>query len=168
MEIFVQKFTQLGFKLLPNSSKELKTSCNSPDSANPCKHIASVYYILGERFDEDPFLLFELRGIQKEPLLELLRKQRASGKINDIIPVKAEEEEQVKLEDVVSRNLSLKDVENYWGNKTKTNNSIRIQDDSSSKVDILQKLAVIHHEKDIKNTNDALKILKELIDVLSN
>ena len=33
-----------------------------PDWANPCKHIAAVHYLLGERFDDDPFLMFLLRG----------------------------------------------------------------------------------------------------------
>ncbi|MGH9551104.1 MAG: hypothetical protein ACRD3W_17100, partial [Terriglobales bacterium] len=36
------------------------------------KHIAAVYYLLGEEFDRDPFLIFKLRGMSKEKLLELL------------------------------------------------------------------------------------------------
>jgi len=56
---------------------ELKTDCSCPDWANPCKHIAAVYYLLGERFDEDPFLIFLLRGRSKEELMEMLRKRRA-------------------------------------------------------------------------------------------
>ena len=39
-----------------NATKNLKTSCSCPDSSNPCKHYAAVYYILGENFDQDPFL----------------------------------------------------------------------------------------------------------------
>lgn len=51
----------------------------APDWANPCKHVAAVYYLLGERFDADPFLLFTLRGRTKEQVAAELRKRRAVG-----------------------------------------------------------------------------------------
>ena len=62
--------------LFPSKS-DLDTDCSCPDWANPCKHIAAVYYLLGERFDEDPFLIFLLRGRSKEELMEMLRQRRA-------------------------------------------------------------------------------------------
>jgi len=43
------------------------------------KHIAAVYYLLGERFDDDPFMLFRLRGRTKEQIMEALRAKRAAG-----------------------------------------------------------------------------------------
>src|SRR5207247_5960396 len=48
---------------------DLATECSCPDYSNPCKHIAAVYYLLGEEFDRDPFLLFKLRGLSREELL---------------------------------------------------------------------------------------------------
>ena len=63
--------------LFPASRGDLETNCSCPDWANPCKHIAAVYYLLGERFDEDPFLLFELRGRSQEEIAVALRKRRA-------------------------------------------------------------------------------------------
>ena len=57
------------------------TDCNCPDWVNPCKHIAAVHYILGERFDEDPFMIFRLRGRTQEQILEALR-QRRSGQLD--------------------------------------------------------------------------------------
>lgn len=54
--------------LLPNSRADFKTSCSCPDYENPCKHIAGVYYLLAARLDEDPLLLFELRGLTREAL----------------------------------------------------------------------------------------------------
>jgi uncharacterized Zn finger protein len=62
--------------LFPSKS-DLDTDCSCPDWANPCKHIAAVYYLLGERFDDDPFLIFLLRGRSKEELMEMLRRRRA-------------------------------------------------------------------------------------------
>jgi uncharacterized Zn finger protein len=48
--------------LFPDRRSDLKTDCSCPDYSNPCKHIAATHYILGERFDEDPCLIFRLRG----------------------------------------------------------------------------------------------------------
>ncbi|MBU7037515.1 MAG: SWIM zinc finger family protein, partial [Theionarchaea archaeon] len=54
------------------------TYCSCPDWANPCKHIAAVYFLLAERFDEDPFLIFHLRGRTKEEIINVLREKRGS------------------------------------------------------------------------------------------
>jgi len=60
--------------LLPRSRKDFAlTGCSCPDYANPCKHIAGVYYRLASRLDGDPFLLFELRGLSRERLHQGLR-----------------------------------------------------------------------------------------------
>jgi uncharacterized Zn finger protein len=63
--------------LFPTRRDDLETNCSCPDYANPCKHVAAVYYLLGERFDEDPFLILHLRGKDKELLLDELRQRRA-------------------------------------------------------------------------------------------
>jgi len=65
--------------LLPSSYDQLRASCTCPDAANPCKHTAAVYYILAERFDEDPFALLTLRGRTQEELLDGLRARRAKA-----------------------------------------------------------------------------------------
>ena len=65
--------------LLPGSYDELRATCTCPDAANPCKHLAAVYYILAERFDEDPFALFTWRGMTREELLEQLRARRTKA-----------------------------------------------------------------------------------------
>jgi uncharacterized Zn finger protein len=66
-------FNATGLSLFPEGSKDLKTECSCPDWSNPCKHIAAVYYLLGEEFDRDPFLIFKLRGMDREGLMEMLR-----------------------------------------------------------------------------------------------
>lgn len=55
--------------LFPSRASELHTECSCPDWSNPCKHIAAVYYLLGEEFDRDPFLIFRLRGLDTGALL---------------------------------------------------------------------------------------------------
>jgi uncharacterized Zn finger protein len=71
-----EAFTEVKLSLFPSRVSDLKTACSCPDSSNPCKHIAAVYYILAEQFDEDPFLLFTWRGRTKEELIEKLRLLR--------------------------------------------------------------------------------------------
>src|SRR6266404_4194850 len=56
-------FRSAGVSLFPEKRNDLTTECSCPDPVNPCKHIAAVYYLLGEEFDRDPFLIFQLRGI---------------------------------------------------------------------------------------------------------
>lgn len=63
-------FEEVGEHLLPRSAKDFTTSCSCPDYFNPCKHIAGVCHLLAGELDDDPFLLFELRGLSREQLRE--------------------------------------------------------------------------------------------------
>lgn len=82
-------FQKVGLSLFPDELDDLRTKCSCPDWSNPCKHIAAVYYLIGEEFDRDPFLLFKIRGLSREELFELLktddtkpvpqRKRKAGG-----------------------------------------------------------------------------------------
>jgi uncharacterized Zn finger protein len=65
-------FDAAGLSLFPERLQDLATECSCPDWSNPCKHIAAVYYLLGEEFDRDPFLIFKLRGLPREDLVGLL------------------------------------------------------------------------------------------------
>ena len=65
-------FQAEGVSLFPERYKDLSTECSCPDYENPCKHIAAVYYLLGEEFDRDPFLIFRMRGMTRQAFLGLL------------------------------------------------------------------------------------------------
>jgi uncharacterized Zn finger protein len=71
-------FAAAGVSLFPGSQEDLHTDCSCPDWSNPCKHIAAVYYLLGEQFDADPFLIFRLRGKNKDEIIAMLRARRSS------------------------------------------------------------------------------------------
>jgi uncharacterized Zn finger protein len=62
-----------GASLFPSEKLHLQTTCSCPDWSNPCKHIAAVFYLVGEALDQDPFLLFKLRGITKDDFLSMLK-----------------------------------------------------------------------------------------------
>ncbi len=94
--------------LFPASYRELKATCSCPDAANPCKHIAAVYYILAERFDEDPFLIFAWRGRTQDELLERLRARRGGGGA-------ARERPEAPLADAVAAAVPLSAlVDSFW------------------------------------------------------
>jgi len=50
-------------------SKEIHLNCSCPDWATMCKHVAAVLYGVGARFDEQPDLLFLLRGVKHDELI---------------------------------------------------------------------------------------------------
>lgn len=72
-------FTANGLSLFPFTLSDVHSKCSCPDKANPCKHVAAVYYQLGDRFSEDPFVLFQLRGRTKEQIIRNLRELRSDG-----------------------------------------------------------------------------------------
>jgi uncharacterized Zn finger protein len=65
-------FRGCGVSLFPESYRDLRNNCSCPDFADPCKHIAAVYYLLAEEFDRDPFLIFRMRGMDRGEFLALL------------------------------------------------------------------------------------------------
>ena len=98
-----EAFTSVNLSLFPAKARDLKQDCNCPDWADLCKHLAAVHYILAERFDEDPFLLFSLRGKTQAEILEALSAQ--AGEV---------ESEMLPAYDLPPP-LS---VENFWGADT--------------------------------------------------
>lgn len=79
-------FSQAGVSLFPEQYHDLETDCSCPDWSNPCKHIAAVYYILGQEFDQDPFLIFKLRGLEREEIMGQLAKTEAHPDIPEYQP----------------------------------------------------------------------------------
>jgi uncharacterized Zn finger protein len=82
-------FTANGLSLFPLTKFDIHSKCSCPDPANPCKHIGAVYYLLGDRFSEDPFVLFQLRGRTKEEIITALRQTRSTS--TDEAPSEIEE-----------------------------------------------------------------------------
>jgi uncharacterized Zn finger protein len=74
-----EAFKSAKVSLFPRTARELRTDCSCPDQVDPCKHIAATHYVLGEAFDRDPFLLFELRGRTKDEVMGSLRAARGGS-----------------------------------------------------------------------------------------
>jgi uncharacterized Zn finger protein len=71
-------FAELGLALFPASAAELSMYCSCPDWQVPCKHIAAVFYLLAEAFDDDPFRILAWRGREREELLAGLDAARGA------------------------------------------------------------------------------------------
>jgi uncharacterized Zn finger protein len=69
--------------LFPASAADLDVACSCPDWENPCKHIAAVFFLLAEAFDDDPFLIFSWRGRTRDELLAGLRARRRRADSTD-------------------------------------------------------------------------------------
>lgn len=67
---------EAGADLLPGPG-DLRPRCSCPDPANPCKHVAAVYYVVADEVDTDPFVLCTLRGRTRGEVLTRLRELRA-------------------------------------------------------------------------------------------
>lgn len=50
---------------------DLKFSCDCPDWASMCKHVAAALYGVGSRLDASPEQLFKLRGVNFEDLIDV-------------------------------------------------------------------------------------------------
>jgi uncharacterized Zn finger protein len=69
-------FADVGASLFPGHAGDLTMSCSCPDWEVPCKHISAVFYLLAERFDDDPFQILHWRGRARDELLSRLRVLR--------------------------------------------------------------------------------------------
>ena len=49
--------------------RQIEMQCDCPDWSACCKHIAAVMYGIGSRLDSEPELLFLLRGVNQEELI---------------------------------------------------------------------------------------------------
>lgn len=99
-------FAAAGKTLFPLSLSDVRSRCSCPDPKNPCKHISAVYYLLGDRFGEDPFVLFQLRGRTKEQILSALRQRRG---------MEGEENTQLNSdENSAKSNSQVPKVDRFW------------------------------------------------------
>ena len=78
-----EAFAESSGPLFPTSADGFESACSCPDWENPCKHIAAVYFLLAEAFDQDPFLIFAWRGRDKDELLASLRVRRRGSDSGD-------------------------------------------------------------------------------------
>ncbi len=132
-----QVFISAGLSLFPFSLSDIKSRCTCADKANPCKHIGAIYYQLADRFQEDPFVLFQLRGRTKALILEALRQKRsqkhpASANENIVSPPENPLKEDLSTPEV--------DIEKFWDYDRSLDPSLVVISEPLNNISVLDSL----------------------------
>lgn len=77
-------FQNVGLSLFPRNRRDIDFVCSCPDWGNPCKHAAAVYYLVAEQLDDDPFILFHIRGRKRSTVLKALRQYDTEAIANEV------------------------------------------------------------------------------------
>ncbi|PMB54254.1 hypothetical protein CEN39_00025 [Fischerella thermalis CCMEE 5201] len=150
-------FTANGLSLFPFTLSDVHSRCTCPDKANPCKHIAAVYYQLGDRFSEDPFVLFQLRGRTKEQIISNLRQLRSTN-----IEVTTDQTQEDK--DSVSQNQYSLNLESFWQYHEPLESSLVVIAPSTSEtvLDVLGSIPLAKEEENLASLTAADLVMKYL------
>jgi uncharacterized Zn finger protein len=121
-------FTALDVSLFPKTAADLSAYCTCGDSGLPCRHIAVVYYALALEFARNPFVLFRLRGMDREQIIEAVRRKRAIGSEDVMIEdenIVEDEELAGTMDQVRCSQADSQSFVNYWTGRMK-NSDIKI------------------------------------------
>ena len=69
-------FQGTGHTLLPVDAGDVVFRCSCAEVPGPCAHAGALAVLLGDRLQDDPFLVFLLRGVPREELLAGLQRAR--------------------------------------------------------------------------------------------
>ncbi|MBF2006300.1 MAG: SWIM zinc finger family protein [Chlorogloeopsis fritschii C42_A2020_084] len=149
-------FTSNGLSLFPFTLADVHSRCSCPDKANPCKHIAAVYYQLGDRFSEDPFVLFQLRGRTKEQIISDLRQLRS---VNTEVP----EVETSELKEQTSQNQHT-NIDSFWQYHESLEPSLVVITPSTSEtvLDVLGAIPLAKEEENLASLTASDVVMKYL------
>ncbi|OCQ95954.1 hypothetical protein BCD67_22945 [Oscillatoriales cyanobacterium USR001] len=151
-------FAIAGKRLFPFSLSDVRAHCSCPDQANPCKHISAVYYLLGDRFGEDPFVLFQLRGRTKKEILTKLRQLR--GKID-------EEAATVNLTETYTfANYPIPKIQQFWNYDEQLESSLVViipPPSSATVLDILGSINITNNGEKTHKSSVAMEAAMEYL-----
>ncbi|MBD2605058.1 SWIM zinc finger family protein [Scytonema hofmannii FACHB-248] len=153
-------FTSNGMTLFPFTLSDVHSKCSCPDKANPCKHVGAIYYQLGDRFSEDPFVLFQLRGRTKEQIISDLRQLRsAHNDKTQITPSQITDHQQ----STTNTQHSVK-IDSFWQYNEPLESSLVVIAPSGSEtvLDVLGSIPLAKEEENVGNLTSADVVMKYL------
>jgi uncharacterized Zn finger protein len=109
-------------------------------------HIGAVYYQLGDRFSEDPFVLFQLRGRTKEQIISDLRQLRSTKNVETIQEISA-------IQSEVSEHQYPVKIDDFWQYNQPLESSLVVISPAVSET-VLDVLGTIPLAKDEENTTN--------------
>jgi uncharacterized Zn finger protein len=144
-EEMLDRLAQENISLLPTSWQELNAECSCPDWANPCKHLAAVYYLIANEVDKSPFILFHLRGVETKTLMQ------AAGFAESATATSTENQEIF----ISYRQIKVPDRDNKKNNKVETDfssilNSLSQEKNSSAIFALLEEFPLFYSEGNFK------------------
>ncbi|QKQ76423.1 SWIM zinc finger family protein [Nostoc sp. TCL240-02] len=150
-------FTANGLSIFPFTLGDVQSKCSCPDKANPCKHIGALYYQLGDRFSEDPFVLFQLRGRTKEQIISDLRQLR-SGKIQSFTT------ETPDIQESIPNNKYSVKIDSFWQYNEPLESSLVVIAPSTSEMvlDVLGAIPLAKEEENTVNSTSSDVVMKYL------
>ncbi|SOD95935.1 SNF2-related protein [Spirosoma fluviale] len=75
-------------QLFPRSFRDLSMGCSCPDEAVPCKHLAAVIYTIANEIDRNPFLVFQLKGLDILSELQKFQVEGIQGALETVLSFK--------------------------------------------------------------------------------
>lgn len=107
-------FQPSGRRLLPQGGNDLEFHCTCSDQTVPCKHLGATAYLLAERLDRDPWILFMLRGRSaqevEDTLLSLWNRETGPEEVSSL------SQDEMKVDSAKSE---YQNVDLFWGNQLK-------------------------------------------------
>jgi uncharacterized Zn finger protein len=148
-------FTSNGLSLFPFTLSDVHSKCSCPDKANPCKHVGAIYYQLGDRFSEDPFVLFQLRGRTKEQIISDLRQLRSAH--NDNTQITDYQQPTTNTQHTVK-------IDSFWQYNEPLESSLVVIAPSGSEtvLDVLGSIPLAKEEENVGNLTSADVVMKYL------
>lgn len=152
-------FTSNGLSLFPFTLADVHSKCSCPDKANPCKHVGAIYYQLGDRFSEDPFVLFQLRGRTKEQIISDLRKLRSTNNDRTQLIPEINNNQQPTTNKEYRVNMN-----SFWQYNEPLESSLVVITPSTSEtiLDVLGSIPLAKEEENISNLTSADVVMKYL------
>jgi uncharacterized Zn finger protein len=150
-------FTTNGLSLFPFTLSDVHSKCSCPDKVNPCKHVGAIYYQLGDRFSEDPFVLFQLRGRTKEQIISDLRNLRGAK-------VEAAKTEIPDRQKPIFSTPSSVNISSFWEYHEPLESSLVVIAPSSSEtiLDVLGAIPLAKSEENVVNSTACDVVMKYL------
>ncbi|TAF09229.1 MAG: hypothetical protein EAZ77_05870 [Nostocales cyanobacterium] len=147
-------FTSNGLSLFPFTLGDVHGKCSCPDKAVPCKHIGAVYYQLGDRFSEDPFVLFQLRGRTREQIISDLRQLRSTKNLEKSQQTTHQQKNTEIQQTIYKQQLSLK-LDNCWQYNEPLESSLVVISPSVGEtvLDVLGTIPLAKNEENLVNSS---------------
>ena len=124
---------------------EIGVFCSCPDVAYICKHVAAVLYAIGSILDQEPLLLFELRGIDVDTYLDAEVREKTNNLL--IYAKNFNDEERLIEDDLVSEIFGIDIGELHSAERSHVNQELIPVSNDEVRTIIIDPAAKVYHPR---------------------